>query len=46
MNRVLRPYQDQFVVVSVVEVLVYSLDVGTHQAHLRIVLGTLASDIC
>ena len=41
MNRVFRPYLDQFVMVFVDDVLVYSPDVETHQTHLKIVLETL-----
>ena len=41
MNRVFRPYLDQFIVVFVDDVLVYSPDTKTHQMHLRIVLETL-----
>ena len=41
MNRVFRPYLDQFVVVFVDDVLVYSPDVETHRMHLKAVLETL-----
>ena len=41
MNRVFIPYLDQFMVVFVDDVLVYSPDMETHQKHLRIVLETL-----
>ena len=41
MNRVFMPYLDQFVVVFVDDVLVYSPDMETHQMHLRTVLETL-----
>ena len=41
MNRVFRPYLDQFVVVFVDDVLVYSPDVETHRMHLEAVLETL-----
>ena len=41
MNRVFRPYVDQFVVVFINDILVYSKDVQEHQQHLRIVMETL-----
>ena len=41
MNRVLRPYLDQFVVVFIDDILVYSKDAQEHEHHLRIVLQTL-----
>ena len=41
MNRVFRPYLDQFVVVFVDDILVYSKDAQEHEYHLRIVLQTL-----
>ena len=41
MNRVFRLYLDKFVVVFMDDVLVYSLDMETHQMHLRTVLETL-----
>ena len=41
MNRVFRPYVDQFVVVFIVDILVYSKDAQEHEQHLRIVLETL-----
>ena len=41
MNRVFRPYVDQFVVVFIDDILVYSKDVQEHEHHLRIVLETL-----
>ena len=41
MNRAFIPYLNQFVVVFVGDVLVYSPDVESHQTHLRIVLETL-----
>ena len=41
MNRVFRIYLDQFVVVFVDDMLVYSLDVETHWMHLKAVLETL-----
>ena len=41
MNRVFRPYVDQFVVVFIDDILVYSKDAQEHEKHLRIVLETL-----
>ncbi|KAL4388726.1 hypothetical protein GQ457_09G011400 [Hibiscus cannabinus] len=41
MNRVFQPYLDQFVVVFIDEILVYSKSEDEHEEHLRIVLQTL-----
>ena len=41
MNRVFQPYLDQFVVVFIDDILVYSRDEQEHEQHLRIVLQTL-----
>ena len=41
MNRVFRPYVDQFVVVFIDNILVYSKDAHEHEQHLRIVMETL-----
>ena len=41
MNRVFCPYLDQFVVVFIDDILVYSKDAQEHEHHLRIVLQTL-----
>ena len=41
MNRVFRPYLDQFVVVFIYDILVYSRDEQEHEQHLKIVLQTL-----
>ena len=41
MNRVFHPYLDQFVVVFIDNILVYSKDAQEHEHHLRIVLQTL-----
>ena len=38
MNRVFRPYLDQFVVVFIDDILVYSRDEHEHEQHLKIVL--------
>ena len=38
MNRVFRPYLDQFVVVFIDDILEYSRDKQKHEQHLRIVL--------
>ena len=44
MNRVFRPYVDQFVVVFIDDILVYSKDRESHDAHLRVVLETLRKE--
>ena len=41
MNRVFHPYLDQFVVVFIDDILVYSKDAQEHEHHLRIVFQTL-----
>ena len=41
MNRVFQPYLDQFVVVFIDDILVYSKDAREHEQHLRIVLQIL-----
>ena len=41
MNKVFRPYLDQFVVVFIDDILVYSKDEQEHEQHLKIVLLTL-----
>ena len=41
MNRVFHPYLDQFVIVFIDDILVYSKNVDEHARHLRIVLQTL-----
>ena len=41
MNRVFRPYVDQFVVVFIDDILLYSKDAQEHEQHLRIVLEML-----
>ena len=41
MNRVFRPYLDQFVAVFIDDILVYSKNEQEHEQHLRIVLQTL-----
>ena len=41
MNRVFRPYLDQFVVVFIDDILVYSKDAQEHEQHMRIVMETL-----
>ena len=41
MNRVFRPYLDQFVVVFIDDILVYSRDEQEHEQHLKIVIHTL-----
>ena len=44
MNRVFRPYIDQFVVVFIDDILVYSKDWEDHDTHLRVVLETLRKE--
>ena len=41
MNRVFHPYLDQFVVVFIDDIVVYSKDAQEHEHHLMIVLQTL-----
>ena len=41
MNRVFRPYLNQFLVVFIDDILVYSIDEQEHEQHLQIVLRTL-----
>ena len=41
MNRVFYPYLDQFVVVFIDDILVYSKDTQEHEQHLKIVLQIL-----
>ena len=44
MNHVFRPYADQFVVVFIDDILVYSKDWENHDTHLRVVLETLRKE--
>ena len=41
---VFRPYVDQFVIVFIDDILVYSQDRESHDAHLRLVLNTLRKE--
>ena len=41
MNRVFHPHLDQFVVVFIDDILVYSKDAHEHELHLRLVLQIL-----
>ncbi|CAL9019207.1 unnamed protein product [Prunus brigantina] len=41
MNRIFRPYLDQFVIVFIDDILIYSKSQEEHEEHLRIVLQTL-----
>ncbi|KAL4032686.1 hypothetical protein IC575_005767 [Cucumis melo] len=41
MNRIFHQYLDQFVIVFIDDILVYSMDKKAHEEHLRIVLQTL-----
>ena len=44
MNHVFQPYVDQFVVVFIDDILVYSKDWENHDTHLRVVLETLRKE--
>ena len=44
MNRVFRPYVDQFIVVFIDDILVYSKDRESHDTHLRVVLEILRKE--
>ena len=44
MNRVFRSYVDQFVVIFLEDILVYSKDQKSHDTHLRVVLKTLRKE--
>ena len=44
MNRVFRSYVDQFVVVFIDDILVYSKDQENHDMNLRVVLETLRNE--
>ena len=44
MNHVLKPYVDQFVMVFIEDILVYSKDRENHDTHLRVVLETLKKE--
>ena len=44
MNRVFRSYVDQFVIVFIDDILVYSKDRKSHDTHLRVVLETLKKE--
>ena len=44
-NRVFRPYVDQFIVVFIDDILVYSKDRENHDMHLRVVLETLRKEM-
>ena len=46
MNRVFPPYVDQFVVVFIDDILVYSKDQESHDTHLRVVLEALRKSSC
>ena len=41
MNRVFKPYLDQYVVVFIDDILVYSKNKEEHEKHLRVILQTL-----
>ena len=41
MNRVFKPFLDEFVIVFIDDILVYSKSIAEHEQHLRMVLQTL-----
>ncbi|KAA0053247.1 DNA/RNA polymerases superfamily protein [Cucumis melo var. makuwa] len=45
MNRIFHQYLDQFVIVFIDDILVYSIDRESHEEHLRIVLQTLPKGV-
>ena len=44
MNRVCRPYLDQFVIVFIDDILIYSKDKKDHETHLRLILELLKKE--
>ena len=44
MNRVFQPYVDQFFIVFIEDILMYSKDLEDHDTHLRVVLETLRKE--
>ena len=44
MNRVFKPFLDQFIIVFIYNILVYSSSEADHHEHLRIVLEKLSSE--
>ena len=46
MNRVFHPYLDQFVIIFIDDILVYSKNVDEHAVHLRIVLKLSEIESC